>query len=459
MSESSSFRVPVPTTRRQARGVQARGVQARGVLAGVAALTAVTVAATAGASGADAAGSPALKPITEAKIRAALAPLVAADVPGAVAQVDQGRGPARAAAGLADTDPREDAVPQAQSRVGSITKSFVATVALQLVGEGRLRLDTPIGDLVPGVPNADTITLRMLMNHTSGLFNYTEDDPFVLTLLTDPTRHWTPAELLAVAASHEPLFAPGTDWHYSNTNFVVVGMILEKVTGKPLETLIADRIVTPLGLRDTYLATTADFTGPHLHGIIPPGPLGPDPVDTTDWTPSWAWAAGALVSTSADLQTFYRALLRGTLLRSRELQAMRTLVPVVPGFGYGLGLYSTDFGCGTVWGHDGGMPGYVTVAGLSRDARQAAVLLTNADSSINPAAAATVSYGYQALSCLAASMPVPPMPEPSTQPSTQPTPEPTVTQGSTSRVPRAALRERGLAARVDLLPAPAVAGR
>lgn len=380
--------------------------------------------------------APPTSTVTTTAVRSLLAPLIASGAPGAAALVDSGSGPVRAAAGLADDAPPVPAWPGMQSRVGSITKSFVATLALQLVGEGKLQLDAPLGPLAPAVPNGDEITLRMLLNHTSGVFNYTEDEPFVLALFTDTSRVWTPAELIAVAARHEPLFPPGTDWHYSNTNYVIVGTILERVTKTPLQKLIKDRIATPLGLRNTYLATSAAFTGPHLHGIIPAGVLGPDPVDTTAWTPSWAWAAGALVSTTADLQTFYRALMRGRLLHGRQLQAMTTVVPLGDGAGYGLGLLTLDTGCAVQWGHDGGMPGYTTVASVSRNGRQASMLLTNDDSSVSPGPQDAVGLAYAGLTCLAAGTPLPPSPT------------------ASGDVRAQAKQAPSLAQRLNLLPAP-----
>jgi D-alanyl-D-alanine carboxypeptidase len=311
------------------------------------------------------------------QLQALLDELVANGASGALARVDDGRHTWRLAAGDARLEPRQPLTPAARFRVGSVTKSFVATVALQLVGEGTLRLDDTVERWVPGlVPNGGGITLRMLLNHTSGLFNYTDDAAFLNRVIADPTQPATPRELVAFATAHPPTFPPGTDWAYSNTNYIVAGLILEAATGRSVERLIGQRILAPLRLRGTYFPVAdPNIAGYHAHGYLPPSLTnGAGYVDVTPFAPSLAWTAGAVVSTADDLHRFYAALLGGRLLRPAQLHQMTTTVRVLPTLGYGLGLFTQRRACGTVWGHDGGIPGYLTFAYADRGGRRSAVI-------------------------------------------------------------------------------------
>jgi len=320
-------------------------------------------------------------------LQAALQAVVDAGATGVIALVDDGDRVSAATAGAARLDPFEAIRVRDQVRVGSITKSVMATITLQLVGEGRLRLDDSVERWLPGVvPNGSAITIRMLLQHTSGLFDYTEDPDFFASILADPLRHHSPEELLAVAFSHPPLFAPGQSWSYSNTGYILIGLVLQAVTHTPVQTLVERRVVRPLHLRNTYLATSGRFRGPYAHGYAPPDISGDGYVDISAWNPSWAWSAGALVSNAPDARRFYQALLSGRLLRPRLLQQMMTTVDVAPGFGYGLGLFRLDTVCGTVWGHDGGIPGYISYALNDREGSRSAILLlpTQPDQAIAP---------------------------------------------------------------------------
>lgn len=265
-------------------------------------------------------------------------------------------------------------------RVGSITKTFVATVVLQLAAEGGLGLDDSVEQWLPGlVPNGRAITLRQLLNHTSGIYNYTEDEALFRSLVRDPLRVLTPEELVAVATRHGPRFAPGTDWSYSNTGYIVLGLVIEKATASPLEEQLRQRIFEPLGLARTSLPGAAALPPPAAHGYLPPGnglvaTRGGKPVDVTAWSPTWAWAAGALVSTAGDLARFYGALLGGELLQPEQLREMRT---AVAGPGYGLGLAVDRLQCGPALGHTGGVPGYTSIAYGSEDGSRQAIVLVN----------------------------------------------------------------------------------
>lgn len=269
-------------------------------------------------------------------------------------------------------------------RAGSITKTFVATVVLQLVAEGKVKLDEPIERYLPGVVTGNgndgkKITVRQLLQHTSGIYNYTED---LVTDDLEAVRHRgaEPAELVAMALKHPPLFAPGSQWSYSNTNYIIAGMLVEKVTGHSVATEITRRITRPLGLCDTSLPGRGDerLPDPHARGYLP---LGGMLADFTEIDPSIAGAAGALVSTGRDLDTFYTALLGGRLLPAAQLAEMKRTVPVPdePGTDYGLALEHRTLPDGTrYWGHGGDIFGFATLSGAT-DSGHGATVVTNED--------------------------------------------------------------------------------
>lgn len=333
--------------------------------------TAVALALLAGAAPAHAAG---------ATLRPQLAAITAAGMPGVFAQAVDGRHRQSAAAGVADVTTGAPTRPGMRHRVGSITKTFTATVLLQLAGEGRLRLDAPVSRYLPAY-DLGGVTVRMLLNHTSGIADY-DHVIFATDGSLEENRHrtFTPAELAAFGLDQPRTGAPGAAYAYANTNYVLAGMILERITGHSVAHEITKRIIRPLGLRHTYLpGTGARIHGPHAAAYIPwyDGVL----VDFADYNMSWAWAAGELVSTTADLNTFYRALLTGRLLRPGELAQMQTTVPWLPDApeygGYGLGLYSTALPCGLVWGHDGLVLGHATISWHSADGRRQVTVAQN----------------------------------------------------------------------------------
>ncbi|MER5351679.1 serine hydrolase domain-containing protein [Kitasatospora sp. NPDC002551] len=273
------------------------------------------------------------------------------------------------------------AVPRdGQVRIGSNTKTFTAVVVLQLVGEGRIELDEPVEKYLPGVVRGDgidgnAITVRRLLQHTSGLPDYTR-------YLGDDVRPYQPRELVDIALRHPADFEPGRGWAYSNTNYVLAGLIVEAVTHRPLAEEIERRVVRHLGLRHTYFPAPGDATirEAHPHGYYRESAGGPL-IDITDMDPSWAWAAGQLVSTPSDLNRFFAALAGGDLLQPAQLAEMRRTVdagkPFAPGAGYGLGLVSTPLSCGGVyWGHGGSIPGYETRGGATEDGRAASITIT-----------------------------------------------------------------------------------
>ncbi|MEU7059936.1 serine hydrolase domain-containing protein [Streptomyces sp. NPDC046197] len=331
---------------------------------------------------------------------------VDAGAPGVIVRVDDGRHPVTTIADQAHwTTAGHRLAANDEFRMGSNTKTMVATLVLQLVAEHRLALTDPVEQWLPGlVPNGRAITVRMLLNHTSGLFNYLYD-PAVLAAYTGrDTRRWMPEELLAAGTAHPPQFAPGTRFSYSNTNYIALGLILQRATGHSLADLIQQHIARPLHLRHTYLPSSPAVSRRLAHGyepdaahLPPPAPLlppgtppgtsfagphrGAADVDTTAVNQSTLWAAGGVVSTAADWARFDTALLSGKLLPAAQLAQMRTTVPEDPtatnGDGYGLGLRKVVFPCGTVWGHDGQAAGYSSETYTDPTGKRTVAVLTS----------------------------------------------------------------------------------
>jgi len=320
----------------------------------------------------------------DAELQRTLDRVVAAGVPGAVALVRAGGRTTRLTAGYGALRSKRPMRAGDRFRVGSITKSFVATVVLQLVAEHSLTLEDPVARWLPGlVPDGERITVRQLLNHTSGLFAFGADRDFVTQASRDPLRVWAPREIIAIATAHPPMFAPGAGWSYSDTNYFVLGLIIERVTGRPLAAEIERRILAPLRLRATTLPAGPDIGGPHAHGYF----LRPLQ-DVTVGSPSVQWAAGALVSDADDVARFFRALLGGRLVRPDLLALMQTTVAAPqlgPGTGYGLGLLRVREPCGALWGHTGASPGYVADALNSRSGKRQVVVLANATGSLSGA--------------------------------------------------------------------------
>ena len=263
------------------------------------------------------------------------------------------------------------------SRIGSETKTFTVTGVLQLVDDGAVGLDDPIAKYVAGVPEGDRITLRELARMQSGLFNYSEDEEFQRALVTDPYRPFTPHELLGYAFGHPLDFPPGQGFHYSNTNTVLLGLVIEEVSGLPLHEFLEQRVFQPLELEDTSFPTDNAFPQPHAQGYTRTTADGSETV-ATDWNPSWGWAAGAMISTLDDMRTWARAVASGTLLEP-ETQAQRLETVTPPGFnpaaGYGLGIFDVD---GWI-GHNGSMPGYQSLTVYLPEHDLTLVVLLNTD--------------------------------------------------------------------------------
>lgn len=281
--------------------------------------------------------------------------------------------------------------PDDHVRIGSNTKTWTGTVILQLVGEGKLRLDDPVSRYRPDVPNGAAITVEQLLTMRSGLYNYSESVELNRSLDEQPARVFTPEELLAIGLAHPPYFPPGQGFHYSNTNTVLLGMIIEKVTGQPVAQEFTARIFVPLGLAQTSFPAqeTSSLPDPHPQGyafgtnvdtidslVLPPevqaaarsGELAPK--DVTNDSPSWTWTAGAGISTLSDLADYVEALGDGRLLPA-ELQRQRldSVRPIDPGdaqsASYGLALARF----GALYGHTGELPGFNSFMGYDPQRR------------------------------------------------------------------------------------------
>jgi D-alanyl-D-alanine carboxypeptidase len=296
-----------------------------------------------------------------------------------------------ARSGVADLETSRPIPEGAVFRAGSATKTFTAAVVLQLVGEGRLGLDDTVESWLPGLVRGNRndgtkITVRRLLQHTSGLFDYTADLPFHRTAKAYHryrSHTYRPGQLVATAMGHPPLWVPGPGdrrWSYSNTNYILAGMIVEKVTGRSWAREVHDRIVEPLDLRSTRSAGDHPaIPAPHAtgyHQFVQAGPL----VDTTFLNHSWAGSAGDIITSTADLHRFWQALLGGKLLRSSELVEMKSTVPAdVPGSRRGLGVEKVRLTCdgkarGWYWRHNGNTAGYLTRMGYSDDGRRGITL-------------------------------------------------------------------------------------
>lgn len=327
--------------------------------------------------------------------RQAVEALVKEGVPGVTLTARDGHGAWSTTAGVGNIRTKAPRSADDRYRVGSITKTFVSTVLLQLEAEGRLSLDDTVDKWLPGMVSGHghdgrAITLRMLLNHTSGVFNYTADEDFGRTyFLKDGFfKHrydrTSPADLLAIAMSHEPDFAPGTSWNYSNTNYLLAAMVIEKATGHPYGAEIRDRIIEPLHLSATSVPgtrVTVPQPSSRAYSKLAETATGPT-YDVTTLNPAIAYGSGEMISDSADLDRFYSALLRGRLLPPHQLKEMKSTVQIegAPNVRYGLGLIDRTLSCGVhVWGHDGGIHGSSSDAATTADGRHSVALNLNGD--------------------------------------------------------------------------------
>jgi D-alanyl-D-alanine carboxypeptidase len=295
-------------------------------------------------------------------------------------------------------------------RIASNTKTMTSAVVMQLAQEGKLSLGDPISKYVSGVPNGDKITIAELLEMRSGLYNYT-NAPEVSTILDrDPTKVWTPDELLAIAFKHPPNAPPDAGFEYNNTNYALLGLVVEKVDGRPLATAMQDRLFRPLGMTSTVLppATSNTIPKPYSHGylygsssvaLVGTPPYSPavqasaragtlQPTDYTDLNHSFAAAAGGVVSTASDLATWIRALISGRVLNAeyqrRWLDSVQPEDPNKPdGQRYGYGIAQMHWGPNTMYFHGGETPGFNSFIGYDSTNQVTLVVWTNLTASLD----------------------------------------------------------------------------
>jgi D-alanyl-D-alanine carboxypeptidase len=288
--------------------------------------------------------------------------------------------------GSAVLSPQAPVTPETLFSIGSISKTFVAALIGRLAQAGTVGFDDPLAKYLPDFPNAANITLRQLLNHTSGIQDLFDAAGVSDAILAHPSATWTPEQVLARIG--KPYFAPGAGYHYSNTNFVLLGLVAEKATGQTVAALVRSMFLAPLGLTHTYLQTEETPEGPKAHGYMAPASK---PRDNSAGTmlPFTAEAsavgfAGAYVSTAADLAAWADALYRGNVLDQATLASMADVSSTVPFkprllYGYGLGFEELTVGGQTAWGHKGWLDGFWSAMEYIPAYHVTVVVLTNAN--------------------------------------------------------------------------------
>ncbi|MEJ9255867.1 serine hydrolase domain-containing protein [Bacillus wiedmannii] len=286
--------------------------------------------------------------------------------PGILAKVSKDRKTWSYAAGVADLRTKKPMKADYRFRIGSVTKTFIATVLLQLSGESRLNLDDSIEKWLPGVIqgngyDGNQITIRQILNHTSGIADYVNSKDFDIM---DTKKSYTAEEFVKMGISLPPDFAPGKGWSYSNTGYVLLGILIEKVTGNSYAEEVENRIIEPLDLSNTFLPGNSSVIPgtKHARGYFQLDGAS-ELKEVTYINPGSS--DGDMISTADDLNKFFTYLLSGKLLKEQQLKQMLTTVPTNrEGTGYGLGIYETKLPNGvSVWGHMGVVPGFTTFAG------------------------------------------------------------------------------------------------
>ncbi|SOD66433.1 D-alanyl-D-alanine carboxypeptidase [Streptomyces zhaozhouensis] len=318
-----------------------------------------------------------------AAVRAALTESTELGAPGAMARFDGPDGSLTETVGEREAGTGQPMDTDAQFRIGSVSKTFSAVALLQLVEEGAVELDTPVNGLLPGLLPDDTITVRHVLTHRSGLYDYS-NDMFAETVPGfEATRDevYTLQELVDMSTAQPLTVEPGSAYSYSNANFVVVGMLVEHLTGQSLAEVYQERIIDPLGLENTaYVHPDTAMPGDHIDGHLTPDEAGEPLVDSTEQTVSWAQSAGAMISNPADLNEFTSALLGGELLGAEQLEAMTETQPTddTGTKHYGLGLRRYDLSCEvSVYGHTGTVQGYYTYAFTTEDGEHSLAATAN----------------------------------------------------------------------------------
>ena len=346
----------------------------------------VVAAIALGAAGGAASAAPSKGEAESLKSRAQ--GLVEAGYPAVLAAVTDSKGEsAGVAVGKGNLETGQAPPMDGEVRIGSNTKTFVAVVVMQLVQEGKVGLDEPIETYLPGLIKGEgidgsRITVRQLLQHTSGLPEYTDTTPGSGDIFQVKDHYIPPRDLLDTALGKPAQFEPGAQWKYTNTNYLVLGMLVERVSQRPVGEQIDERIVKKLGLSHTYFPAPGDrsIKGTHPQGyhLSAEGKLE----DITEMDPAWGWAAGAMVSTPSELNTFFQAVFDGRLLTQSSIDEMKNGAVdassyLGPGTVYGLGLIGTPLSCGgTSWGHGGTIHGYQTDNAVGPDGTAVTVAVT-----------------------------------------------------------------------------------
>ena len=314
-------------------------------------------------------------------LKAIIQELVDVGYPGALAaKTDKDGNAVGATAGKGNLATGEAPPLDGEVRIGSNTKTFVAVVIMKMVEEGKVKLDEPVETYLPGLikgqgVDGKKITVRQLLQHTSGLPETALGFPDVFA---SRNNYYQPRDILDEALTKAAQFAPGAKFTYTNTNYIVLGLLAERVAKRPIAEQIETKIVKPLGLKHTYMPKDGEkaFRGKHPHGYHTrdnkPGKLE----DITEVDPSWAWAAGSMISTPSELNKFTQALHSGKLLRQASVAEMKKVVATDKDGTYGLGIFSNKLSCGVAWGHTGGMPGYLSARFLGPDGSAVTVVTT-----------------------------------------------------------------------------------
>ncbi len=385
------------------------------------------------------AGSSALKPIDQAALQT-MVDTTAQEllIPGAMVLLRTPQGEFTVTYGTtllgATSPPRADT----HFRIASNTKTMTAAVIMQLAQESKLSLDDPVSKYVPGVPNGDNITIAELLEMRSGLYNYTSAPEVSASLDRDPTKVWSPAELLAIAFARPPNFPPGTAYEYNNTNYALLGLIAEKVDGRPLAQAMQDRLFGALGMQHTVLPASAVNTilDPYSHGylygsssvaFVGSPPYSPEvqaaaragtllPNDYTGLNHSCATAAGGVISTANDLATWIQALVAGRVLNAAyQRRWLDSLQPEDPskqdGQQYGYGISQLRWGANTMYFHGGETPGYNSFIGYDLSNRVTLVVWTNLTVSLDEQPTANALM-LKVLDQIYVLSPLPPPPSP-----------------------------------------------
>jgi D-alanyl-D-alanine carboxypeptidase len=320
------------------------------------------------------------------EVQSALEQAVAAGIPGIALEIQGPEGSTFLTAGSASLEDERPLIPEDRFRIASVTKAFTAAVVMELVEEGTLSLDDTVGDWAPGLlAEGDSITVRHLLGHTSGLSDYTKNEEFFEAFVAG--EDLPPQQLVSFVSSEPLAFEPGTEYEYSDTDNIVLGMIVEAATGNAYEQELRSRVLEPLGLQATVLPEGTEMPQPHTEGYQyePESEGAGEPENvTTAVDPAAAWASGALISTSSDVSRFFGGLLGGELVGEDTIEQMKETVagegsPSGPGTkSAGLGIFSYELPCGEVWGHTGQFPGYQTFGAATPDGRGAFAIMTNA---------------------------------------------------------------------------------